>query len=466
MAVTKIWAIRGRLDHVLNYAMNEEKLREADPDADSIDFADPDYQSLYDVMNYAEDESKTEQKLFVSGVNCDPENARAEMIATKEQWNKTGGIIAFHMYQSFRPEEGTPELIHEIGVRLAKEMFGERFEAIVATHCNSSCLHNHIVANSVSKLDGKRFYDQRKTMHQLRELSDRLCKEYGLSVIEKPMSKGKDYSEWLAEKNGAYTKNTLIKRDIDECVIIASNNRDFYRLMGARGYSFDFSGKYATVYHPAFPKARRMKTLGEEYTPEAIRTRIYKKKNRYEIDIPQQDDPEQFFFDGDRNNSEIFADFRSVYVHFVFGLGKIRERQNYNRDVIHLLWEEERIFDKMVEEQNLMLDNDLYTDEDIKRYRNEAETEIAEVTEARTSMRNSLKRAVRAEDSVKQAELRSDISFLSGRLAKLRKDIKICDRILVEEPKVAAQLQRVKEYTEKFKRREEQNRDEHIGRRR
>lgn len=465
MAVTKIWAIRGRIDHVLNYTMNDEKTKDREQGDSEIEFDDAEIQSLYDVMNYAMDDAKTEERLFVTGVNCDAENARSEMIKTKEQFDKKGGIVAFHMYQSFRPEEGPAELIHEIGLRLAEEMFGDRFEVVVATHCNTSCLHNHIVANSISKIDGKRFYDQRKTMHQLREISDRLCREYGLSVIEKPMGRGKNYSEWMAEQNGGYTKNTLIKRDIDECVAIAANNKDFYRLMGARGYHFDFSGKYATVYHPAFPKTRRLKTLGEEYTPEAIRTRIYKRKNRYELDIPQQDDPEQFFFDGDRNNPEIFSGFRSVYVHFVFGLGKIRERQNYNREVLHLLWEEERIFDKRVEEQNLMLDNDLYTDEDVKRYKGEAETEFAEVTEARTSMRNSLKRAVRAGDAAKQNELKSDISFLSERLAKLRRDMKICDRILAGEPKVEAQLQRVKEYTEKFKRRESE-RNEHIGRRR
>ena len=94
-------------------------------------------------MNYAMNDAKTEDRLFVSGINCDPERARIEMTETKERAGKMDGIVAYHMYQSFRPGETTPEIAHKIGIRLAEELLGNRFEAVVATHLNTSCLHNH-----------------------------------------------------------------------------------------------------------------------------------------------------------------------------------------------------------------------------------------------------------------------------------------------------------------------------------
>ena len=144
MAVTKIWAIRGRLDHSLNYVMNTQKTENEAFDPSVISYSNSDLESLYDVMNYAMDDAKTEDKLFVSGIGCDPSTARSEMIETKERYGKTDGIIAFHMYQSFRPNETTPKIAHEIGVELAKRLWGDRYQVLVATHLDTANhLHNH-----------------------------------------------------------------------------------------------------------------------------------------------------------------------------------------------------------------------------------------------------------------------------------------------------------------------------------
>ena len=154
MAVCEIWDVRGRLDHPIDYAENPEKT--ANPK-----YTEADLQAMVDVMEYATNKDKTEQRFFVTGVNCDPTTARDEMMIAKAQWNDTSEIVCYHGFQSFKSGEVTPEQAHEVGVRLAERMWGNRFQVIVATHLNTECLHNHFVVNSVSFADGKHYHDNK-----------------------------------------------------------------------------------------------------------------------------------------------------------------------------------------------------------------------------------------------------------------------------------------------------------------
>lgn len=176
MAVCEIWDVRGRLDHPIDYAENPEKT--ANPK-----YTEADLQAMVDVMEYATNKDKTEQRFFVTGVNCDPTTARDEMMISKAQWNDRSKIVCYHGFQSFKSGEVTPEQAHEVGVRLAEKMWGDRFQVIVATHLNTECLHNHFVVNSVSFADGKHYHDNKANLRLLRHHSDELCREYALSVI-------------------------------------------------------------------------------------------------------------------------------------------------------------------------------------------------------------------------------------------------------------------------------------------
>lgn len=184
MAVCEIWDVRGRLDHPIDYAENPEKT--ANPK-----YTEADLQAMVDVMEYATNKDKTEQRFFVTGVNCDPTTARDEMMIAKAQWNDRSEIVCYHGFQSFKSGEVTPEQAHEVGVRLAERMWGDRFQVIVATHLNTECLHNHFVVNSVSFADGKHYHDNKANLRLLRQHSDELCREYALSVIEHPSGKKK-----------------------------------------------------------------------------------------------------------------------------------------------------------------------------------------------------------------------------------------------------------------------------------
>ena len=464
MAVTSLWRVKGYVGKVILYAMNEKKTTEKEIIHTGNDDTRPEA-VLNDLISYAERDDATVLKQYVTAVNCDVATVRQEMMNAKKMFNKLDGTVAYHGYQSFAEGEVTPEMAHSIGIKLATELWGERYQVLVTTHLDKdSHLHNHFVINTVSFKDGVKFHRTKKDYVQMREVSDRLCREYGLSVIDKPKGHGKHYAQWRAEQNGEYTKDTIIKRDIDECVELSLTEKQFYQEMAKRGYRFDFEHKYATVFHPNFPKARRLKTLGDAYTPESIQARISGNWKLKKLVLPEQDDPEVLFFDGDRNDERIFSNYRSVFVHYVCGFTVVRSRPNQNRELMRILSDELWKFDRRVEEQNLMLDHDLYTDEDIDRYKSGLQNELSELDNARRILQNALKRAVRAENAEEQIELRSDISTLSQRMSKVRKEIKICNRLLEDEPVVQQKLHEVQAHTEIIKGKEREK-NEHVRRR-
>ena len=208
MAVTKIWRIKGRADKVISYASNIEK----------TSFSDSDRQALADVIEYATNEDKTERRIFVSAINCSPAFAKDQFDTVKKRFRKEDGTVAFHAYQSFAPGEATPELAHEIGVALAKELWGDRFQVLIATHLNTGCLHNHMVINSISFKDGKRFHSTAASYRKLKETSDRLCREHGLSIVEEPKGRGKSYNHYQMEAAGMPTRYNAATKALDDAI--------------------------------------------------------------------------------------------------------------------------------------------------------------------------------------------------------------------------------------------------------
>ena len=262
MAVTKIWPVRGRLDHPIAYAMNPEKT-----DAKLL----PD--SLEDVMNYAVNEEKTEKKFYVSGVNCNPAIARSEFQIVKEQYGKPGGIIVYHAYQSFSEGEVTPAEAHRIGMEFAKTVWGDKYQVVVATHLNTHCLHNHFVVNSVSFRDGKRC--RQKQWTELSRISDEICKEHQLSIVERH-GKGLPQQLAKAERAGAPTRLVIAREALDEGLARCCNLRELKSFLFSLGYicQFDDNRKYWTIRQRDWKRPIRLVRMGEQYTNEAIRGRL------------------------------------------------------------------------------------------------------------------------------------------------------------------------------------------------
>ncbi len=438
MAIVKIWDVKSRLNRVIDYVANTEK-------TENENYEETDMSSLLDVIEYTTDGLKTEQKFFVSGINCQPEFACEQMTETKKKFKKTKGILAFHAYQSFAPNEVTPATAHEIGKEFARKMWGDRFEVVVSTHVNAHCVHNHFLLNSVSFMDGKKYYDNKKNYEKMRKLSDNLCRAYGLSVIENPETgRTKTYDEYEAEKNGEPTKNEIIRHDIDECIKLAMGEKDFFNRMKRRCYVFDFNRKYATISHPSFERPRRLKTLGDDYTPERLAERIEAAWRYEKVDIPKQEYPAYKMW-----GRSMPSKYTAVYVQFITVVSVVKERPNSNRNLYKLLGDEIRKLDRLIEQQNLLCGNDIDTPEQLNAYKDKCKAEIAELTEARKRLRSQLKSAERKGNEKEAIELKEDISILSDRLKKLRRDILVCERIEEQEPNIEDKIVKSKELNAK-----------------
>ena len=268
MAYTSVIPVR-RLDRAVKYVMNKEKTTAV---------------SLQDALDYAANRDKTEQSCFESSYACTLETAFADMRQTKERWHKLGGVQGYHLVQSFAAGEVTPELAHRIAKELADRVLGGRYEYVIGTHLNTGHIHSHIVWNSVSCVDGKKYRSNYKSyVTEIRAVSDELCRKYKLSVIdtENLNHVAKPYAEWLAEKNGQPTWRTAIRQDVDDAIQQSLTWRQFLSAMERKGYEVRMGRKYPVLRPPGKERFVRFKTLGKRYTPEAIQTRIlYPQFNR------------------------------------------------------------------------------------------------------------------------------------------------------------------------------------------
>lgn len=243
MAVTKIKAIRGTLSKAIAYILNPEK---------------------------------TDEKLLVSSYGCASETAAREFEWTRRIAGQKGmnpvRIIARHVIQSFEIGEVTPELAHEIGKQFADEILGGKYEYVLTTHIDKDHVHNHLIFNAVDFVDYHAYKSYKRIYYDMREVSDRLCKENGLSVIPPSQNKGMSYKEYTEAKRGTSWKQKL-KQTIDRLVITAKDYDDFLRLMQEAGYEIK-TGKYISFRAEGQERFTRSKTIGENYTEERIKERI------------------------------------------------------------------------------------------------------------------------------------------------------------------------------------------------
>ena len=261
MAYTSVIPVR-RLDRAVKYVMNKEKTTAV---------------SLQDALDYAANRDKTEQSCFESSYTCTLETAFADMRQTKERWHKSGGVQGYHLIQSFAAGEVAPELAHRIAKELADRVLGGRYEYVIGTHLNTGHIHSHIVWNSVSCVDGKKYRSNYKSyVTEIRAVSDELCRKYKLSIIDTENSNhaAKPYAEWLAEKNGQPTWRTAIRQDVDEAIQQSLTWRQFVASLQDKGYELRFNRKYPALRPPGKERFVRFKTLGKRYTPEVIQNRL------------------------------------------------------------------------------------------------------------------------------------------------------------------------------------------------
>ena len=228
--------------------------------------------TLKKALDYIENPDKTDEKLFVSSYGCSYETADIEFQMLLDQAYQKGNNLAHHLIQAFEPGETTAEQAHEIGRQLADEVLQGKYPYVITTHIDKGHLHNHIIFCAVDMANQRKYISNRQSYAFIRRTSDRLCKEHGLSVVKPGKDKGKTYAEWDAQKKGKSWKAKL-KIAIDAAIPQAKDFDSFLRLMEAQGYEVK-QGKFISFRAPGQERFTRCKTLGENYTEEAITSRI------------------------------------------------------------------------------------------------------------------------------------------------------------------------------------------------
>ena len=228
--------------------------------------------TLKAAIDYICNPEKTDGKLLVSSYGCTAETADIEFAWTRRHSIDKGTNLGRHLIQAFEPGEVTPDEAHEIGMQLAKEILGGKYEFVLTTHIDKGHIHNHLIFNAVSFTDHKHYHSNKHSYHEIRRASDRLCREHGLSVIVPGQDKGKSYIEHQAAQNGTSYKAKL-KAAIDRLIPASSSLEDLLARLQREGYEIK-RGKYISARAPDQERFTRLKTLGADYTEEAVVSRI------------------------------------------------------------------------------------------------------------------------------------------------------------------------------------------------
>lgn len=415
-ATTKIWAVRCSFESAIDYAENPDKtvIKISDTGEEITDISQ--------VIEYAMRKEKISEgsgeieKKYITGINCSREHAVEEFAITKKAYGKTDRVLAWHGYQSFLPGEVTPDEAHEIGVKLAREMWGDRFEVVVTTHLDREHIHNHFVVNSVSFLDGGKYKGNRENYFLMRQISDRLCEEYGKSVVLNPKYNGITRGEYRARIEGRKTKADIVREDVDHYIKEAKSMADFKRLMGLAGYRIKDAGKYFTVIPPD-GRAVRLDRRYEGYSPEEIVKRINES-------MPRIREPKRYRAVGVvKRPVHRMPRLKGIYYSYMYRLGML-PKPRYKKG--HYLIREELInASKINNEMKFMIANRINTMHDLDMTEKMLAGSYEDLAEKRKSIRNRIRRA----EGERREAYYGELALINSDIGKIRKQLYYCKDI-------------------------------------
>lgn len=410
MAYTSVIPVR-RLDRAVKYVMNKEKTTAV---------------SLQDALDYAANRDKTEQSCFESSYACTLETAFADMRQTKEQWHKSGGVQGYHLVQSFAAGEVSPELAHQIAKELADRVLGGRYEYVIGTHLNTGHIHSHIVWNSVSCVDGKKYRSNYKSyVTEIRAVSDELCRKYKLSVIDAENSNhvAKPYAEWLAEKNGQPTWRTAIRQDVDEAIQQSLTWRQFLSAMERKGYEVRMGRKYPVLRPPGKERFVRFKTLGKQYTPEAIQTRILYPRTYH----PYVENPPTIQRARLRDNGKPrrkLTGLRALYYRYLYELGALPRKPRRSSYAVR---QDAYKLDQRIRQMEFLSKHNIDTLEQLETHRQTLQIEIGQLLAKRKQL-------------PKTDDVQSQCESVNTALKQLRQEERLCRKIAEQSLEVQQHL--------------------------
>ena len=426
MATTKIWDVRAHVSKLLAYVANKNKT--------TMEFENKSFDEseklAAEILGLPYGHFATEEKKFVSGINCTPENAKEIMLSLLEDTDSSD-IQAYHGYQSFKPGEVTPDVAHAIGVQLANELWGEDFPVIVATHIDKGHVHNHFCL-SATGFSGKRYHDCKATYKLMRDTSDRLCREYGLSVIEKPKKENRKHiAEVHAKQQGIPTIRDQIRADIDSVVKYEVTLKSFYKRMQLLGYKFEYRGQYLRIKPYGYNKFFRMDKLGKDYTEPELQARMaYNWRNDLLRALPiykptLQEKPKGLY---------------SLYLHYCYLLGAVQKTVPQDPEVYAAIREDVRRARMYNEHAKFLGKYNLTTTDDLQQHEQMVDAQISALCKERQALRNKLRWM---KDTEKMQPIREEIYAISAKIKPLRKEQKMCKDIYERSTAVARTVDQI-----------------------
>lgn len=423
MAYDKIIPVRRRLDHCVNYVLNPSKT------------------DLGATLEYISNPDKTitpdGRAVLETAINCHLHTAYKEMQNTKKRWSKRGGVLGYHLIHSYAPGEVTPEQAHSMGVEFASKLLQGKYEVVISTHLDHDHIHNHILFNSVSCVDGKKYRDNFKAYYgDIRGTSNDVSLKHGLSVID-PKDGSKHYAEWNAEQQGKQTVRGLIRQDIDAVIKQSFTYASFLSGLRKLGYEIK-SGtqvKHTAVKPPGSTRFIRLNSLGDGYTEEDIMKRLSTSRSGSAPNTQaytQRTLPKRYTYRRGviPNRKQKLRGFRALYVYYLFflGLQKPGPKRKY---IPFSVRSEVTKLHRYKAQFSLLQKYHIETDSELSMLKDALQAEIDALSDQRQTLYKQRNRG---------AEVSAEIDGITAQLRQLRKKRSLCEQIAEDAARIRNQL--------------------------
>ena len=429
MAVTGFWPIYKNLKATLDYADNPDKTTDRR-------YLDDD---LYAALSYAENDNKTDRKMYVGGINCSKQNAYSEMIAVQRRFGLRGKVVGYHGIQSFREGEVTPEQAFEIGKATARRMWGDKYQVLVTVHLNTDNLHCHFVVNPVSFKDGTKFQNKIGDHKELRRVSDEICREHGLSVLENSNFYGGHKKDYWRHKAGKKTHRDYLREDVEYCLSFATTPREFENQLYALGYTLDPVRFSVKAKH--WERSVRLAKIG--FSKEVIQKQLDENAiNRFRLftlEYKPPYRPKKFPLEDELRKLEFSIDHcydaATVFVDTIFYIIiTIIQIVAELADVMLLspdLRAAEKDLKELVADYHFFKENDIHTVADLQANIDESKMQLSDLEHERKTLSNRIRRPKSPEDENQNKVRRKAIS---KQMKPVRERLRRAEKILEKSP--------------------------------
>ena len=429
MAVTGFWTIYKNLKATLDYADNPDKTTDRR-------YLDDD---LYAALSYAENDNKTDRKMYVGGINCSKQNAYSEMIAVQRRFGLRGKVVGYHGIQSFREGEVTPEQAFEIGKATARRLWGDQYQVLVTVHLNTDNLHCHFVVNPVSFKDGTKFQNKIGDHKELRRVSDEICREHGLSVLENSNFYGGNKKDYWRHKSGKKTHRDYLREDVEYCLTFATTPREFESQLFALGYTLDPVRFSVKAKH--WERSVRLDKIGfsKEVIQEQLDENAINRFRLFTLEYKPPYRPKKFPLEDEMRKLEFSIDHSydaaTVLVDTIFFIIiTVIQIAAELADVMLLspdLRAAEKDLKELIADYHFMQEHDIHTVADLQANIDESKMQLSDLEHERKELSNRIRRPKSPEDENQNKESRKAIS---RQMKPVRERLRRAEKILEKSP--------------------------------